>query len=171
MVGQTFNMDQVLRCLLETTHTPRQFQSASFALFPGRGNGGCVLHELILGFVQPSCKSHGFPSSEGNLSLQCQSPGLGCSIYGSNCSLPREDVQAHVILLSSAFTPRYTGPTLITSFSALPEPMWIYLYSPGFTRVFLLVPSLFSGSLALHVDVFLMYLGQRCAQPAPTPPS
>ena len=49
---------------------------------------------------------------------------------------------------------KYTGPTLITSFSALPEPMWIYLHSPSSTRIFLLVPSLFSSSLTLHVDVF-----------------
>ena len=63
VMGQTFGINHMPGCLLETTHSPRQFQSASSALFPGVGNSVYVLHELILGFVQPSCKSLSCPTS------------------------------------------------------------------------------------------------------------
>lgn len=67
------------------------------------------------------------PASQGGSTSLCQAPGLGHSIYGSNCSLPRAELWPCILLFSSESPPWGKGPSLISSLPFLPGSMGIFL--------------------------------------------
>lgn len=66
-------------------------------------------------------------ASQGGSTSLCQAPGLGHSIYGSNCSLPRAELWPCILLFSSESPPWGKGPSLISSLPFLPGSMGIFL--------------------------------------------
>lgn len=73
---------------------------------------------LVLAAVQPA---------RGGSSSLCQAPGLGHPIYGSNCSLPRAELSACILLFSSESPPWGKGPSLISSLPFVPGSIGIFL--------------------------------------------
>ena len=77
-----------------------------FFLHHALGASNCVhaLHGWNPSFSQPPSPPPPLPislifkTSQEDSSSQCQTSQLGCPVSGSNCSLPREDLQACVII-------------------------------------------------------------------------
>ena len=73
-----------------------------------------------------------FQTSKGDSPSQFQIPGLGCPVCSSNRSIPREDLQVHVIPLLFCVPSRSTGPKVIPSLPFLLTPCgsslqsWMY---------------------------------------------
>ena len=90
------------RCLAQAGARSRELagnlpQSCAVSMCPLHSVSAISKHMLTLhkwspGFLQPSCQSHGPSNQQRNLSSLCLTPGLGCSICGFNCSLPRENL-------------------------------------------------------------------------------
>ena len=90
----------------------------------------CIPHEWSLGFSRLSICPSSSPSSQGNLSPSCRTPGLGCPVCDLTHSLPR--VSVHLCNLSF---PLSTLPgTLVPDqcFLSCPTQLCVYLtYSFG----------------------------------------
>lgn len=104
-------------------------QSSLYSLCPVLG-ASHVHACLPSGFQAPhsppvSLSSH--PASQGGSSSLCQAPGLGHPIYGSNCSLPRAELCACILLFSSESPPWGKGPSLISSLPFVPGSIGIFL--------------------------------------------
>ena len=104
-------------------------QSSLYSLRPVLG-ASHVHACLPSGFQAPhsppvSLSSH--PASQGGSSSLCQAPGLGHPIYGSNCSLPRAELCACILLFSSESPPWGKGPSLISSLPFVPGSIGIFL--------------------------------------------
>ena len=166
-LGSRLGPGCMLGQLWETGQSPGQSQSASSALFWEQARICALFTSRVQVSHSPSASPAGLQTSQGNSSSSCWTPGLGCPVCGLNCSLPKEDLPAYVILPSFCVISlghRYWPDCF---FSFLPESVWMFLYRTGYRKVFLPVPTLFSVRIAPHVDAVL----DRWAQRPPTLPS
>ena len=106
--------------------------------------------------------------------LQINTQGCGAQyVVWTAHSLSREDLrdQIPVIPLLFCVPPWGTSPDLIAFLPFTPNSIWMFLYSLGCVRTFLLVPSVFSVIIAPYVDVILMCSWGRWVQhPLALPP-
>ena len=107
-------------------------------------------------FHNPPVSPTGPLISQQNSSSFCQTPGLGNSISGSDCSLPREE-SPHIIFLSPGSAPMGTDPGLTPCLPFLPDSAGIFL-SPLVVQEFFCYLQLVSVRILPHVDVFLVCL-------------
>lgn len=84
----------------------------------------------------PPVSPTGSPTRQCDSSSWSRIPGLGCPLYGLNCSLPREDLHPRYPAPTSEFPFRSTGPNLIASLSLLPKSVLISS-SLGCVEIFL----------------------------------
>ena len=98
-VGAQHGLGHALGWSWETGQSPGQFQPASSALLLGVSRHMSIPHELNLGFLQPSCYSHCFSNQLRGLLFLVPDPRATVPNMWSNCSCPRENLEAHLIPL------------------------------------------------------------------------
>ena len=107
-----------------------------------RGKPVCVLPmSRVWASHSPSVSPKGPPTSQGGLSLPHRTPGLGCPVCGSNCSLLSVGVPPLVICIF--LWVRFQGHSSQTNcFSSLPIQLCVYLsYNLHCTAVLLPISS------------------------------
>ena len=129
-----------------------QFQSPLSALFWEEAS----MYVFLMTRVQASHTSPvsltGSPTRRCDSSSWSRIPGLGCTIYGLNCSLPRQDLHPHNPASTSEFPFRSTGPDFV---SFLTTQIYVDLFQPGLCRNLSANLQLILNNVP-YVDVFLM---------------
>ena len=100
----------------------------------------------------PPVSLTGSPTRRCDSSSWSRIPGLGCTIYGLNCSLPRQDLHPHNPASTSEFPFRSTGPDFV---SFLTTQIYVDLFQPGLCRNLSANLQLILNNVP-YVDVFLM---------------
>lgn len=124
------------------------FQSAASVLWLGAGKTVHTLQEQSQFSRSPPISSTRCQTSQGGC-LHSQTLRLGCSIWGSNPSLPQDDRQACDTPSSSVSGTRGVGPNQTASPPFLPDSVWFFLYGLDCGRSI-------SPSTALHAVVVPM---------------
>lgn len=126
--------------------------STCFTHIPGSKRVHALFTSRVFVFLQPSCNSDWFfiwpvPDSRAGMLDMCQNP-----------SLPREELQAWDIPLSTVFPARGVCLNLVTSLLFLLHSVWIFLHSLGCRSIF--PPSLqfVSMRVASHIDVSILLM-------------
>ena len=120
----------------------------------------CSVHEQTLSFSQPFSKSYWFAN---------QLRGLVCPVSDPKAVKPimcLKPLTPQGAFLSLRYPPSLLysllGAQVLTwsSFTFLPESLWIFLYRAGYRTTFLTASSLFWARISPYLDVFLMRLGR-----------
>ena len=147
----------VLSC--KTSQPTSWFQSAICAPLCKQTAIPSLLMGRVWVFHNPPVSPTGPLISQQNSSSFCQTPGLGNSISGSDCSLPREE-SPHIIFLSSGSAPMGTDPGLTPCLPFLPDSASIFLSPLVVQESFCYLRLVFSENSPTCRCIFGVFVGE-----------
>ena len=110
-------------------------------------------------FHNPPVSPTGPLISQQNSSSFCQTPGLGNSVSGSDCSLPREE-SPHISPFPSNSAPMGTDPGLIPCLPFLPDSACIFLSTLVVQESFCYLQLVLSENFSTCRCIFGVFVGE-----------